>query len=193
MIKASNVDDYIAQSEWKKEVSMLRALILECGLEESVKWGAPCYTIKRKNVVGLASFKTYVGLWFHNGVFLKDAAKHLIQASEKTKGLRQWRFQHLNEINADEVRNYIQVAILNQSLGKEIKAATRSLAIPEELAQCFENNQAVQTAFEGLTKGKQKEYAEYISNAKRHETKVSRIDKIIPMILSGIGLNDQYR
>jgi len=134
MIKASNVDDYIAQSEWKKELSMLRALILECGLEESVKWGAPCYTIKRKNVVGLASFKTYVGLWFHNGVFLKDAAKHLIQASEKTKGLRQWRFQHLNEINADEVRNYIQVAILNQSLGKEIKAATRSLAIPEELA-----------------------------------------------------------
>ena len=127
MIRASNVDEYIAQSEWKAELTLLREIILESGLQETAKWGAPCYTLKGKNVVGLASFKGYVGLWFHNGVFLKDSDKRLVQASEKTKGLRQWRFQNIQEINSKEVRQYIQEAIINQEQGKEIKVSTSLL------------------------------------------------------------------
>jgi hypothetical protein len=88
----------------------------------------------RKKCGGIGLVQNLCGSLVSQRCFSKRCGKHLIQASEKTKGLRQWRFQHLNEINADEVRNYIQKAILNQSLGKEIKAATRSLAIPEELA-----------------------------------------------------------
>ncbi len=193
MIRASNVDEYIAQSEWKAELTLLREIILESGLQETAKWGAPCYTLKGKNVVGLASFKGYVGLWFHNGVFLKDSDKRLVQASEKTKGLRQWRFQNIQEINSKEVRQYIQEAIINQEQGKEIKVSTSPLTIPKELLQVFKDQAKVKSAFNNLSPGKQKEYAEYIGNAKRLETKVSRIDKIIPLILSGIGLNDKYR
>lgn len=193
MIRASNVDEYIAQSEWKAELTLLREIILESGLQETAKWGAPCYTLKGKNVVGLASFKGYVGLWFHNGVFLKDSDKRLVQASEKTKGLRQWRFQNIQEINSKEVRQYIQEAIINQEQGKEIKVSTSPLTIPKELLQVFKDQAKVKSAFNNLSPGKQKEYAEYIGNAKRLETKVSRIDKIIPLILSGIGLIDKYR
>ena len=193
MIRADSVEGYIEQSEWKEELILLRKLILETSLEETIKWGAPCYTLNGKNVLGLASFKSYVGLWFHNGVFLKDSADRLIQASDKTKALRQWRFHNLKEINPDEVRLYILEAIQNQELGKEIKSTSTPLSIPQELNLILKNNSQLNFAFEELSSGKQKEYAEYISIAKRLETKNSRCEKIIPMILSGIGLNDQYR
>ncbi|HAQ72338.1 DUF1801 domain-containing protein [Salibacteraceae bacterium] len=193
MIRADSVEGYIEQSEWKEELILLRKLILETSLEETIKWGAPCYTLNGKNVLGLASFKSYVGLWFHNGVFLKDSADRLIQASDKTKALRQWRFHNLKEINPDEVRLYILEAIQNQELGKEIKSTSTPLSIPQELNLILKNNSQLKFAFEELSSGKQKEYAEYISIAKRLETKNSRCEKIIPMILSGIGLNDQYR
>mgnify|MGYP003706670247 FL=1 len=193
MIRANSVEGYIEQSEWKEELILLRKLILETSLEETIKWGAPCYTLNGKNVLGLASFKSYVGLWFHNGVFLKDSADRLIQASDKTKALRQWRFHNLKEINPDEVRLYILEAIQNQELGKEIKSTSTPLSIPQELNLILKNNSQLKFAFEELSSGKQKEYAEYISIAKRLETKNSRCEKIIPMILSGIGLNDQYR
>jgi len=193
MIRADSVEGYIEQSEWKEELILLRKLILETSLEETIKWGAPCYTLNGKNVLGLASFKSYVGLWFHNGVFLKDSADRLIQASDKTKALRQWRFHNLKEINPDEVRLYILEAIQNQELGKEIKSTSTPLSIPQELNLILKNNSQLKFAFEELSSGKQKEYAEYISIAKRLETKNSPCEKIIPMILSGIGLNDQYR
>ena len=193
MIRADSVEGYIEQSEWKEELILLRKLILETSLEETIKWGAPCYTLNGKNVLGLASFKSYVGLWFHNGVFIKDSADRLIQASDKTKALRQWRFHNLKEINPDEVRLYILEAIQNQELGKEIKSTSTPLSIPQELNLILKNNSQLKFAFEELSSGKQKEYAEYISIAKRLETKNSRCEKIIPMILSGIGLNDQYR
>ncbi len=193
MIRADSVEGYIEQSEWKEELILLRKLILETSLEETIKWGAPCYTLNGKNVLGLASFKSYVGLWFHNGVFLKDSADRLIQASDKTKALRQWRFHNLKEINPYEVRLYILEAIQNQELGKEIKSTSTPLSIPQELNLILKNNSQLKFAFEELSSGKQKEYAEYISIAKRLETKNSRCEKIIPMILSGIGLNDQYR
>ena len=184
MIRADSVEGYIEQSEWKEELILLRKLILETSLEETIKWGAPCYTLNGKNVLGLASFKSYVGLWFHNGVFLKDSADRLIQASDKTKALRQWRFHNLKEINPDEVRLYILEAIQNQELGKEIKSTSTPLSIPQELNLILKNNSQLKFAFEELSSGKQKEYAEYISIAKRLETKNSRCEKIIPMILS---------
>ncbi|MEX2596383.1 MAG: YdeI/OmpD-associated family protein [Salibacteraceae bacterium] len=168
-------------------------------LRRTTRWesrgsgGPPCYTYQGKNVIGLAAFKAYFGLWFHNGSFLSDEAQHLTQASEKTKGLRQWRFKSLNEINGDLVKAYIHEALINQQKGKEIKAERRPLVIPPELNELFRENIQLRNAFQSLSTGNQREFAEYISEAKRQETKRARCEKIIPVILSGAGLNDKYR
>lgn len=192
------VDAYIdKKSDWTKELESIRAILHKTELEESIKWGMPAYTIGNKNVVALSAFKSYVGLWFHQGVFLKDDAKKLVHAQEKTKAMRQWRFHSTEEIkeNKDFILSYLEEAIENQKLGKEIKPERKKkeLIIPNELKKRLKDNNVFEKDFEALTLGKRREYADYISAAKRLETKESRLDKIIPMIKNGIGLNDKYK
>lgn len=193
-----SVDAYIDnKTDWSVALSTLRQIIHQTELEESIKWGMPAYTIDKKNVVALSAFKSYVGLWFHQGVFLKDDAKKLVNAQEKTKAMRQWRFHSIQEVNEnkDLILSYLEEAIENQKLGKEIKSERKKkeLIIPNEMKNRFMVNKAFERDFEVLTLGKRREYADYISAAKRLETKESRLDKIIPMIKNGIGLNDKYK
>ena len=179
-----------------QELKQLRHLLQQTELEETVKWGAPTYTLNGKNVVGLGSFKNYVGLWFHQGVFIDDSAGKLINAQpDKTKGLRQWRFQDLSQIETDNdlIADYIAQAIANQKAGKEIKPETKNTAIPQELQEALSVNTELQTAFDQLTPGKQREYAEHIGSAKQESTRLNRLQKCQPMIMQGIGLNDKYR
>ena len=172
----------------------LRLLLNQSELEEKMKWGMPTYCLQNKNVIGIGAFKDYVGLWFFNGVFLKDEANVLINAQEgKTKGMRQWRFTSPTELNHTRIRHYIEEAIQNQREGKEVKAEKKPLSIPDELKEALASDALLSEAFEKLTPGKQKEYASYIEEAKLAKTKASRILKIHPMIIQGIGLNDQYR
>lgn len=197
MKRFSSVDEFIeAQSDWKAPLELLRGILLETELEETVKWGFPCYTWKNKNVVGLGSFKSYCGLWFFQGVFLQDPAVVLINAQDgKTKGMRQWRFGDITEIDRDLVKSYVEEAIQNQKEGKEIKAASpkKSVDLPTELAEVLAASADYQEAFDQFTPGKQREFAEYVSTAKREATRLSRIEKIKPMILAGVGLHDRYR
>lgn len=160
-----------------------------------MKWGAPTYCIKGKNVVGIGAFKNYVGLWFHQGVFLQDPAKVLVNAGEnKTKGLRQWRFKSVEEIDTDLIKGYVLEAIDNQKKGLVIKVEkSREIELPTLLEKELKANASLKTAFSQFTFGKQKEFAEYISGAKQETTKQRRLKKIIPMVLEGIGLNDKYR
>ncbi len=165
-------------------------------MKETIKWGTPTYTIDGKNVIGLTAFKSYVGIWFHQGVFLKDDQGKLINAQEgKTKGLRQWRFSSYEEIEKDLVLQYVLEAIQNQKDGKEIiiKKPSTNINVPEELKVILEANKDLKNSFEKLPRFKQKEYAEYITNAKRDTTKATRLEKITPMILRGVGLGDKYR
>jgi len=181
---------------WAQELKVLRTLLQQTEMEETVKWGAPTYTLDGKNVVGLGSFKSYVGLWFHQGVFIDDAAGKLINAQpDKTKGLRQWRFENLDQINTDQnlIADYIAQAIANQKAGKEIKPQTKQTVLPEELQQALSTDTALQAAYQQLTPGKQREYAEYIGSAKQQATREKRLQKCQPMIIEGIGLNDRYR
>lgn len=190
------VEDYIdANGKWEDALRKLREIFLSTELEETVKWGAPIYTINGKNVVGLAAFKAYVGIWFFQGVFLKDEQKMLINAQEgKTKALRQWRFNSSEEIDADLVKTYVFEAIDNQKQGKEIKPAkTKNVIIPPELQQALDQNQGLKTQFDELSLSCKREYAEYILEAKREATKLRRLEKIIPMILQNVGLNDKYK
>ncbi|HAB27605.1 MAG: hypothetical protein CMP05_10790 [Xanthomarina sp.] len=196
MKKVSSVEEYIEEnSHFGEALSLLRDLINTTELEETLKWNAPVYTLNGKNVVGLGAFKNHFGIWFFNGVFLKDKNNLLEQAQEKTKGLRQMRFESIDDVDKHAVLAYVTEAIENQKLGKEIKPEKmgKTIVIPKELQIALETNKNFQAAFKALTPGKQREYCEYIELAKQKKTKMSRLEKIKPMILKGVGLNDKYK
>jgi uncharacterized protein YdeI (YjbR/CyaY-like superfamily) len=196
MKKVNSVDEYIEiNSHFSEELTLLRQIITQTELEETLKWNAPVYELKGKNVLGLGAFKNHFGIWFFNGVFLKDKKNLLSSGQEKTKGLRQMRFESIEDIDKAAVLAYALEAIQNQKLGKEIKPEKKgkSITIPKELKDTFKSNAPLRDAFNSLTPYKQREYAEYIDTAKRAETKQTRLEKITPMVLKGIGLNDKYK
>lgn len=191
-----NVEEFIQKKkEWQKELDFLRAIILSLKLEETIKWGSPVYCYKGKNIVGFGAFKSYVGLWFFQGVFLKDKANVLTNAQEeKTKALRQWRFHSINEINESQIKEYTKEAIENQKKGKEVKPSrNKELIIPKELQNLLKKEKELNTQFQKLSQACKREYAEYISEAKKEETKRNRLEKIKPMIIAKKGLNDRYK
>ena len=195
MKRFKTVDDYISGSEqWSTELTKLREILNSTGLTEEVKWGAPCYTCDGKNVIGMAGFKSYVGLWFHQGALLKDDKKVLINAQEgKTKGLRQWRMHSSKDIKPAIIKRYAKEAIQLVKDGKSVTPAKKKLAVPPELKKALDKSKIAQKKFSELTPGRQRDYAEFIASAKRDETKQSRLKKILPMIRAGVGLNDKYR
>lgn len=196
MKRYKTVEEFIEnEKRWKDELITLREIIGETELVETVKWGVPVYTISGKNVAGIGSFKSYFGLWFFQGVFLKDNEGKLINAQEgTTKGMRQWRFESIDEIDKNLIIKYLEVAIENQRQGKEIKPEKKkAIEIPSELADKFRGNAELKKAFEKFTPYKQREFAEHIASAKRESTRLNRLEKVIPMILDNVGLNDKYK
>ena len=195
MKKPGSVEAYIEEhAHFSEALKVLRSVITSTELEEHIKWNAPVYSLQGKNIIGLGAHKNHFGIWFFNGVFLKDEQNLLMNAQEKTKGLRQMRFESINDIDKNAVLAYIKEAIENQKSGKEIKPEkTKKVLIPEALKNLFQSQTELNTSFKALTLYKQKEYCEYIETAKREATVLSRIEKIKPMILKGIGLNDQYK
>ncbi len=195
MKMASSVEEYIeGQEVYREGLEILREIMLSTDVQETVKWGMPTYTINGKNVIGISAFKHHFGVWFFNGVFLTDPHRILYNAQEgKTKGLRQLRFKETKEIDKSIILAYVYEAIDNQRKGLEVKPTKKPLVIPKELSTVLAENDKLAGLFESLTLGKKKEFAEYITNAKREETKLKRIEKIIPMILNNIGLNDKYK
>ena len=181
-------------NKWEEELLLLKSIIDKTELIETTKWGGPVFVYEKKNVIGLGGFKDYFAIWFFNGVFLKDDKKKLINAQEdKTKSLRQWRFTSKEEVNEKEVLDYILEAIKNEKQGKIIKPAKKEAIISELLEKEMSQNPALAEAFQKFSPYKQYEFLEYIETAKQEKTKLSRIEKIIPMILENIGLNDKYR
>ncbi len=181
-------------SEWGEELGLLRAIIQKTELVETTKWGGEVYTINNKNVLGIGGFKNYFVIWFFNGVFLKDTAKVLVNANEGvTKGLRQWRFMNANEINEKLVMQYILEAIENEKKGLTIKPEKKEAMNCDVLKEELKKDTKFNTAFQKFSPYKQKEFWEYMATAKQEKTKITRLEKIKPMILEGRGLNDKYR
>lgn len=180
---------------WQEEIQTLRSIIAKSGLEEKIKWGTKVYTHHGKNVVSALGFKNYFSLWFYNGVFLTDPYQKLVNAQEGvTKALRHWRFESAEEIEEEKILEYIREAIRNEEAGRVWKPEkSGELAIPELLQQRLDADKNLKPAFEALTPFKQKEYVEYLESAKREATQLARLEKVTPMILEGIGLNDKYR
>jgi len=183
-------------NQWAEELDLLKTIIDKTELVEMTKWGGSVYTVNKKNVVGIGGFKSYVGIWFFNGVFLKDEKKVLVNANEGvTRGLRQWRFESKEEILKNEkfILHYINEAIANEKAGLAIKPEKKEAIVSELLNNEFKSDPKLKKAFEAFSPYKRREFLEYVETAKQEKTKLTRIEKIKPMILEGIGLNDKYR
>lgn len=194
---ARNAEEFILENPgWQRELITLREIFLSTGLEETIKWGIPVYTNGTDNVAGMAAFKSYVGIWFYQGALLKDETGKLIVAQEGvTKALRQWRFESYEEIEngRDTIIAFVKESVDNFAKGKIIKPSRGSeLVLPEDLNARLDADPSLKMAFENLSLSRRRDYAEHIATAKREETRNARLEKIIPMILRGEGLNDKY-
>jgi len=195
--KSEKLEHYFTKSSpWREGIQQLRAIIKDTPLEEDWKWSIPCYTINGRNVVGIASFKNHFGVWFFQGVFLKDKKNLLRNAQDgKTKAMRSLHYESLEDIDARILKQYLTEAIQNAKDGKEVKPdrSKKKITIPTELESAFAKAQPLKTAFEALSPSKQREYTEHIGGAKQEATRLRRLEKCIPMILKGVGLNDKYK
>lgn len=180
-------------TQWKTEFNKLRSVVLSTGLVEELKWGHPCYTLNGANVVLIHGFKEYCAYLFHKGVLLKDPEGILIQQTENVQSARQIRFTNLNGINSQEdtLKAYIYEAIEVEKAGLQVKMKkTSEFNMPEEFEAVLEENANIKKAFESLTPGRQRGYLLHFSQAKQAKTREARIEKYIPFILEGKGLND---
>lgn len=191
----TEVDEFINKSQkWKKEYKKLRNIILDCQLNEELKWRFPCYTVRKKNVVLIHGFKEYCALLFFKGALLNDPNGILIQQSENAQAARQIRFTSVREIVELEsiLKSYIKNAIEVEKAGLKVKLKKISeYQIPAEFQQQLDENPQLKTAFNLLTPGRQRMYIHYFSSPKQSKTRVSRIEKYKEHILKGKGLNDQ--
>jgi len=180
-------------AHWSKGLTTLRNLLLDTELEEHIKWGIPVFCIDGKNVVGVAGFKHKYGLWFYQGSFMSDPAGIMVNAQEgKTKGMRHIYFEEGDKIDKKVIKCYIKEAIDNQKAGKTIKSSRRSLILDPILEEALEDKE-LNVAFEKLRMSQRIDFAEHILRAKQEATKLRRLDKIVPMIMEGVGLHDKYK
>ena len=183
----SRVDAFLkTQDRWQEEFKLLRAIVQECNLTEDLKWGQPCYTLDGKNIVLIHGFKEYCALLIFKGVLLKDPKGLLIQQTENVQSGRQIRFTSTKEIVKLKtvIKSYIKEAIEIE------KSGIKDFPVPTELTAKFKTTPALKKAFNALTPGRQRAYLLFFAGAKQSKTRQARIDKSIPQIMAGKGLND---
>ena len=179
--------------KWKDEFEKLRIIVLDCGLTEELKWGCPCYTFNNSNIVLIHGFKEYCALLFFKGALLHDTKGILIQQTKNVQAARQIRFTNVQEIIKLEkiLKTYIYEAVEVEKAGLKVRLKkTSEYKVPEEFQNKLKENPELKTAFESLTPGRQRAYLFYFSQPKQSKTRSSRVEKYIPQILEGKGLND---
>ena len=188
------VDVYLSKAKkWQEEFEKLRMIILDCQLTEELKWGVPCYTFQKRNIVLIHGFKEYCALLFFKGALLHDAHGILIQQTENVQAGRQIRFTNVREIVEMEtiLKAYIYEAIEVEKAGLKVNFKKNTeFIIPEEFQNKLDEIPALKTAFDALTPGRQRAYILYFSAPKQSKTRESRVEKCMQQILNGKGLND---
>jgi uncharacterized protein YdeI (YjbR/CyaY-like superfamily) len=188
------VDFYFNKAKkWQEELEQLRIIALDCGLEEELKWGCPCYTLEKSNIVLIHDFKEYCAFLFFKGALLYDPQGILIQQTENVQAARQIRFTNLREIveMAPILKSYIYEAIEVEKAGLKVELKkTTEFKMVEEFQYKLDKIPALKAAFEALTPGRQRGYLLHFSSAKQAKTREARIEKYIPQILDGKGLDD---
>lgn len=188
------VDWYFNKAEkWRAEIEALRTIVLECDLSEELKWGCPCYTFEKKNIVLIHVFKDYCALLFFKGALLKDPNEILVRQTENVQAARQIRFTGVRAVNKLKkvLKAYIYEAIKVEEAGLKVDLKnTREYAIPAEFKSKLKAMPALKKAFGSLTPGRQRGYLLYFSQAKQSKTREARVQKYVEHILQGKGLDD---
>ena len=188
------VDFYFAKAKkWQAEIEKLRLIVLDCGLTEELKWGCPCYTDQKTNIVLIHVFKEYCALLFFKGALLSDAHHILIQQTKNVQAARQMRFTSTREIAKLEpvIKAYVYEAIEVQKAGLKVEyKKTSEFKFPEEFQNKLDRNKTLKTAFYALTPGRQRAYLFHFSQPKLSKTREARVEKSIKQILKGKGLDD---
>ena len=189
-----SVNFYFTKAKkWQAEIEHLRRIVLDCQLTEELKWGVPCYNLEQRNIVLIHVFKEYCALLFFKGALLPDPEGILVTQTENVQAARQIRFISVQQILEMEatVKAYILEAIKVEKAGLKVDfKKTTEFNMPEEFLRKLEQNPALMTAFEALTPGRQRGYLLYFSAAKQSKTRDSRVEKYVPQILEGKGLDD---
>jgi uncharacterized protein YdeI (YjbR/CyaY-like superfamily) len=206
----TNVDDYLIDGcmrcelggtpqckvrDWKSELIALRSIVLDCGLEEVLKWGVPCYTFQGKNVLIVSALKDSANISFFKGALLSDELNLLLKPGENSQAARYLKFTDLESIvsNEEAIKAYVFEAIEIEKQGLKVTFQRNPEPIPDELQERLDEDPIFRSAFESLTPGRQRGYVIHFSQPKQSKTRIARIDKWLPKILNGEGMHDQYK
>jgi uncharacterized protein YdeI (YjbR/CyaY-like superfamily) len=178
--------------KWHDEYAKLRAIMLDCGLTEELKWGQPCYMAEDSNIVLIHGFKDYCALLFFKGSLMKDPDGILVQQTKNVQAARQIRFTNEREIKKTVLKSYIAEAIALEKSGAKVAfKETKEFEMPEEFQRKLDNAPALKVAFGKLTPGRQRAYLLFFSSAKQAKTREARIEKYVAQILDGKGMDDE--
>jgi len=188
----AKVDAFVGRAKtWRGEIEKLRSILLDCGLEEDLKWGKPCFQFEGSNVAIIQPFKEHCSLMFFKGALLKDAHGLLRSQGENTQSALRLEFTSEAQIKKSVLKSYVDQAIAVEKAGLKVDfKAKRELELPEELTQILRKDSKLAKAFQALTPGRQRGYVMHFTAAKRSETRTARIEKCRPKILAGKGFND---
>jgi uncharacterized protein YdeI (YjbR/CyaY-like superfamily) len=178
---------------WREELVVLRDILKECGLTEELKWSQPCYTFNGKNIVILCAFKEYTALSFFKGSLMQNPFNMLVQVGKNSQAARQLRFNNMQDIDRARanIKHYVFEAIEVEKAGLKVEFVKNPEPVPEELQLMLDQNSDLNAAFNTLTPGRQRGYIIHFSQAKQSKTRLARIEKQIPNIMIGKGLNDR--
>jgi uncharacterized protein YdeI (YjbR/CyaY-like superfamily) len=188
----AKVDAFVSRAKaWQGEIQKLRSVLLECGLDEELKWGKPCFMFDGKNVAIIQPFKAHCALLFFKGSLLEDTHGLLRSQGENTQSALRLEFTSEAQVKKAVVKSYVKQAILLEKAGLSVDfKAKRALELPEELTQILQKNPKLAKAFYALTPGRQRGFVLHFNSAKRSETRIARIEKCTPKILAGLGMHD---
>jgi len=177
---------------WRAEIEKLRSVLLGCGLDEDIKWGKPCFSFEGKNVAIIQPFKGFCSLMFFKGALLEDTHGLLRSQGENTQSALRLEFTSEAQVKKTVLKSYVKQAIAVEQAGLEVDfKAKRELELPEELTQLLQKDRKLAKAFRALTPGRQRGYVMHFTAAKQSKTRTARIEKCVPKILAGLGMNDQ--
>lgn len=187
------VDAFVARAKaWRGEMEKLRSILLECGLDEDVKWGKPCYAHEGSNIAIIQPFKEQCALMFFKGALLEDTHGRLRSQGENTQSAMRLEFTNEAEVSKAVIKAYVKQAIAVEKAGLTVDfKAKRALDLPDELTQMLEKDRKLAKAFHALTPGRQRSYVLHITGAKQSATRAARIEKCVPKILAGLGFNER--
>ena len=187
------VDAFVSRAKtWRGEIEKLRSILLDCGLDEDIKWGKPCFSFDGKNVAIIQPFKEHCSLMFFKGALFKDTHKLLRSQGENTQSALRLEFTSEAQIKKAVLNSYVKEAIAVEKAGLKVEfKAKHELELPNELTQMLAKDRRLAKAFEALTPGRRRAYVMHFTGAKQSQTRTARIEKCIPQILAGKGMNDR--